>query len=64
MIPLHEDAMQVETQMIASFSNTASVPVLNLPVEHVEVIDEAATTISAAGSVEVPMDDNDGTYSM
>ena len=26
MIPLHKDAMQVETQSIASFSNTGAVP--------------------------------------
>ena len=64
MIPLHEDAMQVETQLIASFSNAALVPTRNIPAEHVEGIDEAENTMSVAGSLEVTIDENNDKYRM
>ena len=64
MIPLHEDAMQVETQLIASFSNSALVPTRNITAQHVEGTNEAETTMSVAGSVEVTMDENNDNYSL
>ena len=43
LIPLHEDAMEVERQMISSFSNMGAVSIaaLNAPVQNVEDIDDA-----------------------
>ena len=54
-IVLHEDAMQVETQMIASFVAQNSVPVTFGAVDHVEGIDDTASAISVDASVDLAL---------
>ena len=63
LIPLHEDAMEVERQMILSFSNTraVSVPALNGPVQNEEDIDDARSTMPADADVVLAMGENDNT---
>ena len=63
MIPLHEDEMKVERQMISSFSNMGAVSIaaLNAPVQNAEDIDDVGSTISADADVVLAMGENDNT---
>ena len=66
LIPLHEDAMEVERQMILAFSNTSavSVPALNGTVQNEEDIDDAGSTMSADADVVLAMGGNETTIDL
>ena len=64
MMVLHEDAMQVETQLIASFVTQNPVPAAIGAVDHVEGIDDTASAISVDASVDLALGGSTTTYNL
>ena len=63
-IVLHEDAMQVETELIASFVTQNPVPAVIGAVEHVESIDYTGSAISGDAPVDLALGDTNNTYEL
>ena len=64
MMILHEDAMQVETQLIASFVSQNPVPAGIDTVEHGEGIDDTASAISGDASLDLALGSTTITYDL
>ena len=54
-ISLHKDAMQVETELIASFVSKNSAPVAIIEVDHGEDIDDTASATSLDATVDLAL---------
>ena len=54
-ISLHKDAMQVETELIASFVSKNSAPAAIIEVDHVEDIDDTASATSVDAAVDLAL---------
>ena len=64
MMILHEDAMQVETQLIASFVSQNPVSAGIDTMEHGEGIDDTASAISGDASLDLALGSTTITYDL